>query len=129
MTQERRRTDRIPVGFYVRQMVDGDPYRCFTTNLSTRGIFVERVLSPMERRSNVVQIEVPLPGLDDTLWTRGEVVYDRFETLFHGTAIRFTGMANKHRRLLRSWLAETTVPERKDMVFSDGVWIQRPAGR
>jgi len=129
MSDERRRADRIPVGFYVRQMVDGEPHRCFTTNLSTRGLFVERVLAPMERKSTVVQIEVPLPGSTDTLWTRGEVVYDRFERLFHGTAIRFTGMANKHRRMLRSFLHDSTVSERHDMVFSDGVWIHRPVAR
>jgi hypothetical protein len=126
MAAERRREDRIPVGFYVRQMVDGEPHRCFTTNLSTRGIFIERVLSPMDRCSDVVQVEVPLPGEGDTLWTRGEVVYDRFERLFHGTAIRFTGMAKKHRRLLRSWLRETSHAQREQLVFENGVWIHRP---
>ncbi len=114
------------MGFYVKQMVDGEPHRCFTTNLSTRGIFLEQVLSPMERFSDVVQIEVPLPGLNDSLWTRGEVVYDRFERLFHGTAIRFTGMANKHRRLLRSWLRETSRAHSNSLVCENGVWIQRP---
>jgi hypothetical protein len=115
------------VGFYIDQMVDGTPHRCFTTNLSSRGIFVEQVLATMDRRSHVVQLEVPLPGFRDALWTRGEVVYDRFDHLFHGTAIRFTGMAHKHRRMLRTWLRQASRDEHRGMVLSDGVWIQRPS--
>lgn len=127
MSEDRRRADRIPVGFYVRQMVDGEAHRCFTTNLSSRGIFLEQVLASMERRSRVVQIEVPLPGTEDSLWTRGEVVYDCFEPLFHGTAIRFTGMANTHRRMLNHWLRDA----RRDFdqtgpILSGGVTIHRP---
>ena len=45
---------------------------------------------------------------------------------FHGTANRFTGMANKHRRVLRSWLKQAAHPHSDSAVFTDGVWIHRP---
>lgn len=108
----RRRSERLPVGFYVDQIVGNDLHRCFTTDLSALGIFVERVAEPMRRSSAIVQLEIPLPEAGETLWAKGEVVYDRFDSLFHGTAIRFAGMARAHQRMLREWLWETRTTDR-----------------
>jgi hypothetical protein len=103
----RRRSHRLPVGFYVDQIIGDDPHRCFTTDLSAIGIYMERLTEPLQRSSSVVQLEIPLPHTADSIWAKGEVVYDRFDALFHGTAVRFTGMARMHQRLLREWLRET----------------------
>lgn len=108
----RRRSERLPVGFYVDQIVGNDLHRCFTTDLSALGIFVERVAEPMRRSSAIVQLEIPLPEAGETLWAKGEVVYDRFDSLFHGTAIRFASMARAHQRMLREWLWDTRVTDR-----------------
>jgi hypothetical protein len=129
---DRRRQSRLPVAFYAQELVDDEPFRCFTTNLSAGGIYLERVLSPMERRSRTVQIEVPLPGTNDALWARGEVVYDRFDTIFHGMAIRFTAMARAHRRLLRTWLHDigpTGITSGEVIRAAPGIAIHRPARR
>jgi hypothetical protein len=129
MTSNRRRSERIPVGFYVDQIVSEDPHRCFTTDLSAIGLYMERLAAPLERGSSVVQLEIPLPSTSDSIWAKGEVIYDRFDALFHGTAVRFTGMARQHQRLLREWLRETT---REDRVlglhpFRSQVRVQRPS--
>lgn len=108
----RRRSERLPVGFYVDQIVGNDLHRCFTTDLSALGIFVERVAEPLRRSSSIVQLEIPLPEAGETLWAKGEVVYDRFDSLFHGTAIRFAGMARAHQKMLREWLWETRTTDR-----------------
>jgi hypothetical protein len=107
MSNNRRRAERLPVGFYVDQVVGNDLHRCFTTDLSSLGIFVERVAEPLRRSSSVVQLEIPLPEINETLWAKGEVVYDRIDSLFHGSAIRFAGMARVHQRMLRDWLWES----------------------
>jgi hypothetical protein len=107
MLHNRRRSSRVPVGFYVDQIVNDDAHRCFTTDLSALGIYMERLVEPLQRSSNVVQLEIQLPQITDTLWVKGEVIYDRFDSLFHGTAVHFTGMARMHQRLLRDWLRET----------------------
>ena len=104
---ERREADRVPVGIYLNQVVGSDLHRCFATDISPTGLYMERTCTPMERRSNFVQVEIPLPGIGDTLWAKAEVVYDCFDALFHGTAIRFAAMAGMHRRLLEAWLHET----------------------
>ena len=107
MSRNRRYSERVPVGFYVEQIISDDPHRCFTTDLSAIGLYMERLAMPLQRSSSVVQLEIPLPSTNDSIWAKGEVIYDRFDTLFHGTAVRFTGMARQHQRLLRDWLRET----------------------
>jgi hypothetical protein len=90
---------------------------------------MERLATPLQRSSSVVQLEIPLPQTGDSIWARGEVIYDRFDALFHGTAVRFTGMARLHQRWLREWLRETSraarfvgLPPRKPLVH-----VHRPA--
>ncbi len=107
MNENRRLAERVPIGFYVQQVVDDRPQRCFTADVSALGIYIERPIEAMGRHSNVVQLEIPLPNRRETIWARGEIVYDSFDPLFHGTAIRFTGMARVHQRMLREWLRET----------------------
>ncbi len=107
----RRHAQRLPVGFYVDQIIEDEPHRSFLSDLSASGLYMERPFELLSRRSSVVQVELPLPG-DETLWAKCEVVYDRFDSLFHGTAVRFTAMARKHQRLLREWLRETSAEQR-----------------
>ena len=108
MNQNRRRSERLPVGFYVDQIVGEHPHRCFTTDMSAIGLYMERLAAPLQRSSSVVQLEIPLPQTGDAIWAKGEVIYDRFDALFHGTAVRFTGMARQHQRWLREWLRESS---------------------
>jgi hypothetical protein len=128
MNQNRRRSERIPVGFYVAQLVNDDPHRCFTTDLSSIGLYMERLAEPLERSSNRVQLEIPLPQTRDSIWACGEVIYDRFDALFHGTAVRFTGMARTHQRLLREWLRESAREARFARLhpFRPQVRVHRP---
>jgi hypothetical protein len=110
--RNRRTSHRHPVGFYVEQLIDDSPHRCFTSNLSLVGLYMERLAAPLQRSSGVVQLEIPLPNTSDALWAKAEVVYDRFDSLFHGTAVRFTAMARTHERLLREWLRDSEHAER-----------------
>jgi hypothetical protein len=91
---------------------------------------MERVAGPIERRSSLVQLEIPLPTTSDSIWVKAEVIYDRFDALFHGTAVRFTGMARPHLRLLRDWLREVGQRERALMFhpFRSPPRVERPAG-
>jgi hypothetical protein len=111
----------MPVAFYVEHCAGDVPYTAFATNLSVHGAYFEHLLSPMARRSHVLSIELPLPGNGETLWARGEVVYERFGRLFHGTAVRFTSMAVAHRRELGAFVRSLARRE-----LTSGVDIVRP---
>jgi hypothetical protein len=125
---ERRDADRIPVGIYLSQIVGDEAHRSFTTDISPTGLYMERICTPLERKTGVVQLEIPLPGISDSLWAKAEIVYDCFDALFHGTAVRFVAMAGLHRRLLEGWLHEMGRGSHQDSgVRVGGVSIFRPA--
>jgi hypothetical protein len=130
MPYNRRRSSRHPVGFYVDQFVNDEPQRCFTTDLSAIGMYMERLVEPTNRASKIVQLEIKLPTTDDSIWAAGEVVYNRIDSLFHGTAVRFTGMARTHQRWIREWLRESQRAERFAAVHplrrADTVRVHRP---
>jgi len=128
MTDNRRRSQRTPVGFYVEQFIDDAPHRCFTTDMSSIGIYLERLAEPFQRNSNLVQLQIGLPGGAETIWASGEIVYDRLDPLFHGTAIQFRGMARRDQRQVREWLRESHKQERfaQSNPFRAPVQVHRP---
>ena len=106
MGSERRIATRLPIGIYLTQFIDEQGFRCFSTNLSETGVFVNRIVEPIERRSRVVQVELPIAPAGESLWIKGEVAYDTLDPMFHGTGVRFVAMAAKHQRMLREYLEE-----------------------
>jgi hypothetical protein len=104
---ERRRAPRIPVSVYLEQHVEGQSHRCFTSDLSLTGLYMERPIGSFVRHSAKVQLEIPLPdGQSEPVWASGEVVYDCFNALFHGTAVRFEAIGDHDRQRLSAFLAK-----------------------
>lgn len=125
MPVNRRRLERHAVGFYVDQFVNDEPYRCFTTDLTSIGMYMERPVQPINRSSKYVQLEIKLPRSSDSIWALGEVIYDRLGSLFHGTAVSFSAMASSQRRHLHEWLLDSEQTARFE-VASKRVAISRP---
>jgi hypothetical protein len=73
---------------------------------------MERPVQSINRASKLIQLEITLPRSSDSIWAVGEVVYDRLDSLFHGTAVCFQAMASAHRRYLCEWLHESSRTER-----------------
>jgi len=127
---ERRNAMRVPIGVYLDQIVGEETHRCFGTDLSPTGVYMERPFSALTRPSRDVQLELPLPGLSEPLWARGEVIYDRVDGLFHGQAIRFVAMARAERQALERYLFEQRRELYRPYVrLSHGVRVVRPAKR
>ena len=103
MLSDRRSALRVPAEIYLTQYVDEEPYRCFTVNLSASGLYVNKLVHGIWRRTSVVQLEMPVPG-GDTIWARGNVMYDGFDTFFHSMGIRLDAMARKHQRMLDEYV-------------------------
>jgi hypothetical protein len=106
MITERRRSQRYPVSLYIRLATDDQIHRCCLTDLSCAGLYAERPIQPLQRNSRQAQAEIRLPGTGESIWAGAELVYDRFDSLFHGSAYSFTAMARGHRELLRQWLVD-----------------------
>ena len=103
---ERRRSKRYPVSLYIRLAIEDQIHRCHLTELSATGLFVQRPIQPLRRNSRLAQAEIRLPGASESIWAGAELIYDRFDSLFHGSAYRFTTMARGHRAKLQQWLVD-----------------------
>jgi len=92
------------VSLYLDEFVDEQSHRCFSTSLSLSGLYMERPMQAFVRRTNQVRLEIPAPNGDSPLRADAEVVYDCFDGLFHGTAVRFTSMSDHDRHRLDRWV-------------------------
>ena len=105
MKDERRKAPRIPVSVYLEQHVEGQSHRCFMSDLSLTGLYMERPISSFVRHTTKVQLEIPLPdGECEPVWASAEIVYDCFDAEFHGTAVRFETMGDHDRQRLSAFL-------------------------
>ena len=51
-------------------------------------------------------LEFELPETGETIWARGEAMRDSYSQFFHGTGLKFTGMARAHQRLIRDFVCD-----------------------
>ncbi len=90
----------------MNEYLNDRPYRALTVNISESGVFVNKVITGLSRRSRVVGLELELPGTGELIWARGEICYDTLSDCFHGEGIRFTAMPRVHARLIRDYCIE-----------------------
>jgi len=106
MSHDRRLGNRIPLELLMNEYMQDRPYRALSVNISESGLYVNKVVGSLARRSRVVGLEFELPGTSEVIWARGEVCYDTIDDCFHGQGIRFTGMPKVHQRLIRDYCVE-----------------------
>ena len=106
MSHDRRYGCRIPLEMFMNEYMNDLAHRALTVNISESGVYVNKVIRRLSRRSRVVGLEFELPGTGDEIWARGEICYDTLTDCFHGEGIRFTAMPRVHARLLRDYCAE-----------------------
>ena len=107
LDQDRRRGFRVPTEIFMNQYVHDHEFRSVTTNISETGVYMSKTLTPISRPSRIVSLEFELPGTLEPIWARAEIRYDSLDDLMHGQGVRFTGMAERHQRLLRDYCVET----------------------
>jgi len=106
MSHDRRLGTRIPLELLMNEYMQDRSYRALSVNISESGLYVNKVVGSLARRSRVVGLEFELPGTGEVIWARGEVCYDTIDDCFHGQGIRFTGMPKVHQRLIRDYCIE-----------------------
>jgi hypothetical protein len=119
---ERREDPRIRLEMFLNEYVKECPYRALAVNVSSTGLYLQRLADPTARRSNSVGLEFELPGTGETIWARAESRFDWVADDFHLTGFRFTAMARKHERLVRDFVRE------KDWLL-ERMWLRLRYGR
>jgi hypothetical protein len=102
--EENRRFDtRVPAEMYVSAYVLDQPQRAVSVDISESGLYLNALAqSPFPPRTPV-GLEFRLPTLSETLWVAGETCHETVDNYFYGFGVRFTQMANLHRRMLREY--------------------------
>lgn len=85
-------------------------HRCRACNLSASGLYMERPIDTFVRHSAEVELEIALPDGAEPLRAEAVIVYDCFDAMRHGTAVRFQRMSSEHRARLSAFLADGSSP-------------------
>jgi hypothetical protein len=102
----RRDSDRVPLQMVVKEFAAEGERQSMTLNVSSEGLYVNRLSSDADTPAEDLALEIQLPGTSDTIWATAAVCHNRQLEHFQGTGMRFLSMADKHRRLLKRYLRD-----------------------
>ena len=121
----RRAAPRVDVEALCSEIVGHEERPGFVIDLSGRGVRIERpyVGGPTPRG---VQLEIELPGIDEILWARGEVCFDRVRpgplgSLLRTTGVRLAAAAARDFRLLRDYVVELKRSREAEQALAEAV--------
>ena len=104
-----RRAKRAKVDIYLNKILDEALHMARATDISPDGVWLNRLLEP-KHEGKRVGLEFQLPGEREVIWAAGEVVRrgDRQpagSTAADGSAIKFTAMADRFRRMIEAYVS------------------------
>jgi hypothetical protein len=91
-------------------------------DLSQSGLRLERPLRG-RHESRIVQLEFEMPEVDELIWAKGEICFDRLRPgptgPLRSTGVRLLSAAGRHLRMLRDWAMASS--ERR--LLDDGLFF------
>lgn len=107
---EKRRSGRAPLDIYMNKYVAGVPYMARTSDISPEGINLAHLIEP-QAAGKRVGLQFQLPGSEEVIYAEGEVVREWLGGAAEGSAIRFTLLTERHRRLIDRYVEHHTPTE------------------
>ena len=104
LRNERRTNHRVSLDVLANRFLDGYPYLCRATDISSKGIRLRRFNEPSVR-SRYVGLQFQLPGSDEVLTASGEVVSS--DEGSQAVGIRFTHLSPNARKAIERFLSPT----------------------
>jgi len=105
-----RKTERAPCDIYLNKIIDESRHLARARDISPDGIWLSKVLEPAHGRREI-GLEFQLPGSSEVIWAAGEVlredVREAADGKIEGTAVRFTAMADRFRRMIEVYVSRT----------------------
>ena len=105
-----RKIDRAPCDIYLNKIIDESRHLSRARDISPDGIWLSKVLEP-SIGTKEIGLEFQLPGSTEVIWAAGRVVReDQREApdgQLDGTAVRFTAMAERFRRMIEVYVSRT----------------------
>lgn len=106
---EKRAGRRAPLDIYLNKFLEGVPYMCRSRDISLEGIYLTRLLEP-RFIGRQVGLQFQLPGSEEVVYAEGEIVRDVAAGRSEGEGIRFTLVAERHRRLIDRFVVRGSAP-------------------
>ena len=113
-SEVRRSVPRIGVEAFCSEILDGRERHAVVLDLSSTGLRVARPYTG-GRTPREVQLELELPGVDEIIWAKGHVCYERIRPASPGTmalgrivrtsGIRLVAAAARDLRVLREYVS------------------------
>ena len=94
-----RRRPRAPLNILLNKIFGESLFMCHASDISEDGIFLSRLLEPRFQGTEV-GLEFAIPGCDEILWARGEIVRQGSRRRSEGSAIRFTILPQRYREAI-----------------------------
>ena len=95
-----RETPRAALDIYANRVLGEEVFLCRTKDISMQAMRFRRVLEPL-RTTRAMQIEFQLPGEEEVIWAKGEIVREPGE---EAVVVKFTAMAERHRSLIDGYV-------------------------
>lgn len=100
---ERRRRPRARIAIAVRQVVGDEEFLCQAANINTQGMFLAKVHEALHPTESKCWLEFSLPGSDQLIRIKGELVWQEQHAHYHLMAVRFALIAPSHQRLIERY--------------------------
>jgi hypothetical protein len=138
----RRTAPRIPTETLCSELVADREQYALIVDVSDVGLRVQRPLGqPGDGRPDtgrpgtgrpgtgrIVQLEFGLPGVDEIIWAKGAVCFDRLwraraapAGAVRTSGVRVVAAAQRHLRLMRDWVFE----QRRQLRSAEHPWLRR----
>ena len=101
---ENRCDPRKPLDVYLNKVVGDEPYMVRSSDISTSGIYLHKLIEPELDEGTMVSLEFMLPNSDEVLWARGTVMRETRRWGTDGLGIWFTIIPNAYRRIIEDYV-------------------------
>lgn len=105
-----RKFERAPCDIYLNKIIDEARHLARAREISPDGIWISKVLEPVHGNREI-GLEFQLPGTSEVIWAAGEVLRDESRDAsagaVEGSAVRFTAMADRFRRMIEVYVSRT----------------------
>jgi hypothetical protein len=102
----RRQTPRLRLALTMNEYVKDDPCPALARDVSEGGLALQKRVDPRLRSVELVNLEIELPGTNETIWAAAEPRFDALHRTLQVSGLRFVSMARKHERLIHDYLRE-----------------------
>jgi len=99
----------IPVALDAELVAEEEVLPAFITGIGEHGLRLDSLAILGNRSSNLLHLQLTLPGEPGPLWIGAEVIRDQHGFLLHEVVVRFLRMADADWRRLEQWVRKRLI--------------------